>query len=139
MIRLALETDVGEILPRLREQERVTIERLGIDPAALLEKHIGPYAYTGLVDGEVACMWGIGFPGIAQLPRLWLLTTPLVERHRIRFLRESRRFVLWARAEFGIIEGCVDCQNHVSRMWLQWLGFKPVDTDGQYMRLQHGD
>ena len=137
MIRLAQEADVYEILPHIREQEAKTIARLGIDPAALVRKALGPFAYTGLADGRVACMWGIVFDiPLGNFPRLWLLTTPLVEGHRIEFLRESKRFVQWARAEFGTIEGCVDCDNIVSRRWLEWLDFRAVESYAGYIRMR---
>lgn len=68
-----------------------------------------------------------------------MLTTPVIERHKIKFLRLNRVFVNWASNEFGTIEGCVDCNNVVSRRWLEWLGFELVNSDGQYMRMQYGN
>src|SRR5436190_8304605 len=107
MIRQMQESDIGEILPYVREQEQATIERFGLNPEELLHKAAGPYGFAGVVDGHVACLWGIVFDGgLGAFPRLWLVTTPLVAKHRIHFLRESKRFVDWAHQEFGIIEGC---------------------------------
>lgn len=139
MIRLAQESDIHEILPLVRAQEGTTIARLGVDPLPMLLRALGPFAYTGLANGRVACMWGLAFDvSVGHYPRLWLLTTPLVEENKIKFLRESQRFVRWAREEFGTIEGCVDCENIVSRRWLEWLGFLPVESLGGYMRMRNG-
>lgn len=142
MIRRAEEGDIDDILPRIREQERSTVARLGLDPRALLREAIQSHAYSGLADSRVACMWGISFPmPIGNYPRLWLLTTPLVEDHKIEFLRGSRQFIAWAKAEFGPIEGCVDCANLISARWLKWLGFHEVWSQNEFswLRTSHGD
>ena|SRR5882672_5939566 len=142
MIRRAEPGDIDDILPRIRPQERDTVARLGLDARALLREAIQGHAYSGLADASVACMWGISFPmPIGCYPRLWLLTTPLVEEHKIEFLRESRRFVAWAKAEFGPIEGCVDRTNVISARWLKWLGFHEVWSNNgfSWLRTSHGD
>lgn len=136
MIRLMQKEDIYEILPYLRQQEIRTIDRLQIDPERLLLDALGPYSFAGLADGRVGCLWGLVFPpNVGGLPRLWLLTTPTIERHRVRFLRESRRFVRWAASEFGVLEGCVDCENLTSRRWLEWLDFVEVSSYGGYTRM----
>jgi hypothetical protein len=113
---------------------------MALDPEALLRKALGPYAFAGLVGDRVACLWGIAFdPGVGSFPRLWLVTTPLVEGHKVKFLRESRKFVNWAYSQFGTLEGCVDVTNAISCRWLEWLGFRYADepTPG-YVRMYHG-
>ena len=140
MIRQMQEFDIQEVLPHVRTQEAATIDRLGLDPELLLRKALGPFAFAGILDGRVACLWGITFDGgIAAFPRLWLVTTPLIEDHKLEFARESRRFVRWASQSFGILEGCVDATNETSFRWLRWLGFRPDEelTSG-YVRMIHG-
>lgn len=139
MIRQMIEDDIQEVLPHIREQEATTIARMGLDPEALLRRALGPYAFAGVVDSRVAALWGIAFEGVGSFPRLWLVTTPLIEGHRVQFLRESRKFVQWASAQFGILEGCLDVTNEVSRHWLEWLGFRPdVEVAPGYVRMFHG-
>lgn len=141
MIRQMTEADIEEVLPYVRAQEARTIQRLGLDPRATLRRALGPYAFSAINnDGRVASLWGVAFTSnVGVLPRLWLVTTPLIEGQRVRFLRESLRFVQWASANFGPLEGCVDQTNEVSKRWLEWLGFRAVEDLPQgYVRMHHG-
>lgn len=128
------------ILANLREQERRTIVKLGLKPFDMLTKLIedGDYpSFTGRVDEVPACMFGVAqLTGLGE-PRLWLLTTPMVDQHQVTFLRISRTFCQEARKVFGPLVGMADCEFKKSIAWLKWLGFKPIQQ-GEYivMRLE---
>lgn len=137
MIRLMQESDIDEILPTLREQETKTITRLGIDPRALLQSALGPYAFAGLANDRVACLWGITFPGnIGSFPELWLLTSRELGNHRIEFLRAAAKWVKEARSTFGPIEAICNCESVQSQRLLRWLGFAPIHTVQGYTRMR---
>jgi len=136
MIRRAEPGDIDDILPRIKPCEREAVVKLGLDPAELLRAALPGYTYTGLVGSRVACMWGIVFGSLGQFPSMWVLTTELVDEHRVEFLRESRKFVRWATAEFGPLEGFCDCANPSAARWLSWLGFRPVETFQGYTRMR---
>lgn len=140
MIRPMTESDIEEVLPYVRQQEATTISRLALDPEALLRKALGPFAFVGVAEDRVACLFGIAFdPGIGSFPRLWLVTTSVIERHKIEFLRENRRFVYWAHSQFGTLEGCVDVGNLISRRWMKWLGFHEAgEAAPGYVRMFYG-
>lgn len=140
MIRRADVMDVARIWPKVREQERITAERLSRTPESVLFRAIcQDLAFAAEINRELVCLWGIHFDhAIGMLPKVWLVTSDLVERHYITFLREGLRFIAWAQSEYGQLEGMVDIDNEVSRRWLEWLGFRPVEDQGQYIRMRTG-
>jgi hypothetical protein len=136
MIRLAREGDIDDILPYLREQELETISRLRLDVKGLVRSALGPYAFSGLVGDRVACMWGLRIVTLAGgYPRIWLLTTPLIEGHRMEFLRVSKSFIRGAVAEFGPVVAMCDKRNEVSMAWLKWLKFEPFREEWPFVGL----
>lgn len=138
MIRRAEIRDVARIWPKVREQERVTTARMTQTPEALLFKAIcQDLAFAAEVNHELVCLWGIHFEqSVGSFPKLWLLTSDLVDRYSMMFLRESMRFVRWAEAEYGALEGAVDEANEVSFKWLLWLGFEPFESASPYIRMR---
>ena len=124
MIRLAREEDIEAVAKWVWKEV----------PYDAIRARIGPYTFVGEVDGEVVCMYGIRF-FLIQAPQVWLLSTPALLQHRMAFLRANREFIQWARAEFGVIESLVKCNNHISRRWLEWLGFRAVANDGPLIRM----
>lgn len=116
------------IKDRLRQESVDEIQMIGPDTedaiayALVLSRH----SWTGLANGEVACMWGINPTSfVSNMATMWMITTPLVEKHAFLFLRWSRRFVeeLMQAAEFETIHGQVRADFHRSVSWLKWLGF----------------
>jgi hypothetical protein len=81
-------------------------------------------ARTGRVDGEIACIFGIGRQNLmGTVGTIWMLGTNLLEQHGIRFLRENQREIVDISREFAIIENYCDARNKVTLRWLKWLGF----------------
>lgn len=137
MIRIATKADVDEILPNLSPSELSNFAAYSLDPREALKATLGPYTWSGVAEARVACMFGIRFAAAVQeFPTMWLLKTELVVKHRLQFLRENRRFVAWAAAEFGVIESCVSLANQTSYRWLCWLGFKEVEPIPGYIRMR---
>lgn len=128
------------LFPRLREAERKSISKLQIDPLPVMDLLLdrGGPAYTALVDGVPACMWGLDSATlIGGSHKLWMLTTPLVEAHYITFLRASRKFVVWARDRYGPLDGAVDEENILSERWLRWIGFRPTGQVGHVKLMRY--
>lgn len=92
------------------------------------------WAETYLVDGVPAAMVGLGlsaFVGGHGVP--WLLTSPICERHKKRFLVESRRQVARMLAEVSPLKNFVHADYGRAVRWLAWLGFTldaPVAING---------
>ncbi len=79
---------------------------------------------TGLVDGRVMAIWGVG--KLSQLSETgipWMLTSVLVEDHYRTFLRYSKRLLDEIKKEVVVFDNVVDARNIVSIRWLTWLGF----------------
>lgn len=74
---------------------------------------------------DIIAAWGVVDEGslLAPVGRVWCMTTPLVERHRRHFARESRRITDHWRQRYWRLHNCVDARYAVSVRWLKWLGF----------------
>jgi hypothetical protein len=137
MIRHAIEEDIDEIMHNLSDRDLSSFVAAGLEPREAIKKCLGPHTWSGLVEGKVACMWGVRFsvnPG--EFPTMWLLRTSLVNKHKIEFLRRSRAFAQRIAHEYGVVESCVNQTNVVSQHWLEWLGFRSVDQIGDYIRMR---
>ncbi len=87
---------------------------------------------AGLVDGQVACMWGLIPPTIlSNTAWLWLLTTDIVAEHKFLFIRHSQRYIEEALKEFPNIIGDVEVTNRPAQKWLKWLGAEFKESDGR--------
>lgn len=92
----------------------------------------GAYCWTGRLDGEIICMWGVERPTlISREGYLWFLTTSRIEDHSFIVARKSQLFIdeILERKEFDRIVGLVDAKFDRSVKWLRWLGFIVGATD----------
>lgn len=94
-------------------------------------------AWTGIIDGQPAVMWGAARIGslITQKGAPWLLATGALETARRVFLRHCRGHVAQMQARFARLENYVHAENRASLRWLRWCGFsiesKPVLFNGE--------
>ena len=82
------------------------------------------FAWTWLVDGEPAVMFGVGTAnmlGNVGIP--WMLSTPLVEKHWITFLKGCKRNLPTLLRSWPHLENYVDARYTLCHRWLRWLGF----------------
>lgn len=126
------------ILSNLRFHEARTIEKLQLDAVGLLDKALRNEfpSFVCLVDGEPAAIFGGHSETLLGETRLWMLTTPLIEKHQVPLLRASKRFVQWMARTYGPVVGMVDSEFEASRNWLRWIGFKEVQ-DGDYIVMRY--
>ena len=92
------------------------------------------FAWTGLVDDRIACIWGLVAPSIlSDSAYLWLLTSDLVDEHKFTFVRHSQMILKSMLEDFPLITGHVLADQERSKKWLKWLGviFKPSIDAGQ--------
>lgn len=77
----------------------------------------------GLVDGDLACMWGLIPPTIlSSTAWLWLVTTEIVAENRFLFIRHSQRWIEEALKIYPEIIGDCLLSNASAQRWLRWLG-----------------
>ena len=87
--------------------------------------------WHGLVDGEVACAWGLIPPTLlSEHAYLWLLTTDIVAEHKFLFVRHSQRYVEEALKYYPSIIGDTDVGNTQAIRWLRWLGAEFFEVIG---------
>jgi hypothetical protein len=127
-IRVALPSDALDLGPRITADDRREVEAMnGRDPRiALIDGVVrSSEAWTGRIDGRVACMWGVGpgdVMGWTGVP--WMLGSEAVAANATILLRQSRAFVERWRGMYPVLRNMVDARHHRSIRWLRWLGFE---------------
>jgi len=92
-------------------------------PALLRELERSASAWSWVIDGEVACMFGIVTTGALTIESYpWFLTTPLVEQHSRAFARACKTLLPELLARHPRLIGLVDARYALSVRWLEWLG-----------------
>jgi hypothetical protein len=84
-------------------------------------------AWTGLADGEVICVFGVGEGDGFGVP--WMMASDLVVLHQRKFLRHCRGCVEKMQDLFPVLENYVDVRNTTAISWLKWLGFDILETE----------
>jgi hypothetical protein len=99
--------------------------------------------WTGYVDGEVVCVWGIAPPSlISDRAYLWLYTTDHIKEHQFIFVRHSQVEVKKMLEIYETIHGHVIIGQHDNMRWLKWLGATFGEPDDKkipfQIRRKHG-
>lgn len=122
----ATKTHALMMAPNMRAVEvREVMDSSGLTPvrALLLEVERSIVAWSWVIDGEVACMFGIVKPALLDsVAYPWFLTTPLVEQHSRQFARACKTLLPELLAAHPKLTGMVDSRHKLSLRWLQWLG-----------------
>lgn len=80
-------------------------------------------SWIGIMDGEIACMWGIIPPTLlSNQCYLWLNTTEALRGNEFLFVRKSQRVIEDILGEYPEITGHVIRGQDQSIRWLGWLG-----------------
>ncbi len=88
--------------------------------------------WTGFVDGELVCMWGLIPPSfLSEHAYLWLYTTPALAGNEFTFVRQSQIAVGKMLLEYRVIIGHAAANNERGIRWLKWLGAEFDDPIGQ--------
>ncbi len=98
----------------------------GMEPLQSLQASVDttPHPYTGLVDGEVMNIWGVGkHPDFNLVGYPWMLSSDLVLKHWRLFSRESIPALEKMKKEADFLINMVDTRNVIAMRWLSWLGF----------------
>lgn len=111
---------------RLRDEDAQECIAVGMTPMAAIDfsvrNSLESFAVT--VDGQVLVVWGYGTRHfMADTGYPWLLTSPLVEKHRFFFARTSQSALSYLHRRFRRLEVFVDARYLRAQAWLEWLGF----------------
>lgn len=116
-----------EVFANLREEDSWEISRLGDRAAVLRELVSGSDSWVARVAGNAACLFGtVPGRGGVEPARLWLVTTPLVEKKWFHLARMGFDYVQRELKVHGVIECFVVCRNARAVRWLEWMGFSGV-------------
>lgn len=109
----------------MRAGDRAEATVLGKDPRRALRQSFRAalICRTVEVDGEVAAIGGLGGDILSDAGTLWLLTTDLIERVPVSFVREARRQVAEMQGLRPRLEGYVAADYRGALRLLEVLGF----------------
>jgi hypothetical protein len=128
-VRPATLADAHALAPRLRAIDlREIADSSGMTPLAALVEGLNESSTCWAVEGkggELIGMFGATPTPDPLLGSMWLLGTEgIAERNRVRFLRESGRYVAMLHQSYPVLFNYVAAYNHVHVNWLKWLGCK---------------
>lgn len=116
-----------KMAPRVREADRVELwEAAEVEPLEALAMSVenSLEAWTGIVDGEIVCMFGLSAPSMTgDVAFPWLLGTDLIRRHAKVFLGLNRPVIERWQTLFPVLLNYVHSSNTTAMAWLRWMGF----------------
>ena len=83
--------------------------------------------WIGLIDGQLACMWGLIPPTLmSNQAYLWLYTTDVIKEHQFVLIRHSQLVMEEILKRYKCVCGHVVMGSGDSKSvrWLKWLGAK---------------
>ena len=89
--------DIEALVENMRQADRDEVAAISSRPLKQIVQdsvELSSYVKSGLVNGEIACIWGvcpISIIGSKGSP--WLLATPVIEKHPMAFLRRCKPFI----------------------------------------------
>lgn len=126
-IRSTIIPDVQLLSRNLRKQDKEEVRKLGSNPrSALMQGYLLGECYTGLHGGDVLAIFGV--VPVGPHGRIWMLCSPLINKHLVTISRESRAQVQHFAAQYRSLFNIVDQENTLTMRWLKGLGFTIGDT-----------
>lgn len=121
-------SDRKDIIHRLKDLQGVEREKM-----SYMIK-ISTNVFSGSVDGEIVCVWGLVSPSVlSDQAYLWLHCTDKIKDHKFLFVRHSQRWIENALNEYKLIIGYCYKDNPQAKRWIEWLGarFEKPDYTGR--------
>lgn len=127
-LRHATDADLLAFAPKMRGADALEVWRsCAKSPLDVLRESANASggARVVLFDGEMAAVYGISVPDvIGNIAVPWLLTSAVVERHKLTFFRIARAIVdRWAE-EHPVLLQMVDDEYLGAQLFLKSLGFQ---------------
>lgn len=123
-------------------QDYLEIQKRNFDALALLEfpdLNAMAWSFTRgpaftMVNGDIIACGGVLklWKGVGEG---WLLTSPMIERHRVAFGRAALKTINRLMDELGLerLQTMVDAEHKVSQNWLLWMEFRPEGKMYKYL------
>ena len=126
-IRRCRGRDIKAMRGKLRREDVIEIQRrTGRDPYTVLVysyRH-SQISYVGLINGAIACAWGVAQESIlAEEAVIWLLSTPVMAVAPVAVARRTRQELAKLLRVYPRLGNYVDSEYKLCVRWLRWLGF----------------
>lgn len=117
--------DVYALSDNLRDADRLEITGLDLDPRSVIRASFrnAIMRRTAFVDGEIAAMWGLGGVMLSDEGAPWLMTSSVVERVPVAFVRIARAQVAEMLSRRGHLANVVQASYTGACRLLDVLGF----------------
>ena len=123
----ASSAEIDELAANLREQdiaECLAGGVVGLKDAIAEGVKISVLCWTGLVDGKVACIFGVSPPSLmGDQGIVWMLGTPLIAKNARAFIRNSRTYIAQMLRAYPHLYNFVHVPNTRAIGWLKRMGF----------------
>lgn len=121
----------------LRDADAQEILALTPDAAQAIIGSIrnSPLAWTWLVNGAPACIFGVAASSLLDSSgRPWLVSSDTVPAFPMTFLRACKRMLPQMMSLYSHLENYVDHRHTCAVKWLAWLGFTihPAEPFGMH-------
>ncbi len=127
LIRAVEPGDIEHVAEYMRQADRDEIEATGVpDPVEALSRSVkdSVLSWTGCVDGEPACVFGVvPISMLCGIGSPWLLGTNLIPKNAGAFIRHSTPYIHGMLREFPHLFNFVDVRNRKAIAWLKRSGF----------------
>lgn len=120
--------DSIRLADKLRAQDREELDAAGHpDHRRIIAESVAmsDWAKTALVDGEIACIFGVARSGSLLTPFgvPWMLGTDLVPRHRRVLARLAPVYIRTMLRTYPHLRNTVHARNTIAVRWLKRVGF----------------
>jgi len=93
-----------------------------------------PFLWRGMVNDNVACVWGLAPATIlSDKAYIWLYTTKYADEHPFLLVRYSQIMMEHMLKQFSLIVGHTQAENTRAIKWLKWLGAEFGFPNGKYI------
>ncbi len=133
IIRKCRAADIRKLKNNLREEDNRELRKAsGHHPyyALVMTYRKSEETWVGMIDGEIACVWGVFHDSVlGKTARIWLLSTAVMEKAPIRVARFTKAWLTKLLKKYDILENYVDDEYTKCKKWLKWLGFTIEDPE----------
>jgi hypothetical protein len=133
--RKATPEDIELILKNLRKFSRnelmivADMEGQGLKQAVEGSRDV----WCGFADGQLGVMYGVRMVSIvSNHAYIWMLTTELVEKHWVTFVRVCALFLEELLGQYDRLSVIAPLRSDMSQRWLQYIGFKQTGVTRMY-------
>lgn len=131
IVRPSVQEDVSYLAEHLRQSDINEIWASNhIKPQDALEQGIDGSIYCRTAEnGNPICIWGIAPVYIVgDSATVWMLATDDLEKYKVKFIRESRKYINEMLEFYPMLFNYVDARNLKSIAWLKMCGATMLDA-----------